>query len=63
MAYVRKTRDEFEIQSRHANSWDLECAEETYREARNRLREYLLNVPGVLHRIQKKRVKVQACEK
>lgn len=64
MTYVRKTCDEYEVQGHYGEQYGWECltTEETWREARLRLREYHDNEPGPAHRIVKKRVRVCVTE-
>ncbi len=59
MAYVRKTRDEFEIQS-YYSGWGWECVttEETIKDALEMLKCYRENEPKYAHRIVKKRVRI-----
>lgn len=57
VSYVRKTRDEYEIQSNHGYGWDLECTEATRPDAREQLRTYRANV-SVPVRIVRKRVRL-----
>lgn len=57
MTYVRKTRDEWEIQSNFGYGWDLETTEETLSAARAQLRTYRENV-SVPVRIVKRRVPI-----
>ena len=58
MAYQRKTRDEFEVQGNYGPPYGFELVtcEDTRPEARQRLREYRENEPGVAFRIVCKRV-------
>lgn len=46
MAYVRKTSDEYRILGNYGQGFEEVTAEETYTEARARLREYRENEPG-----------------
>lgn len=55
--YIRKTRDEYNIEGLYAYGWETVCCEDTWREARARLREYRENEPGTAFRIKKARVK------
>lgn len=57
MAYVRKTRDVFEIQVNYGygDGWEYEIAEHSYNEARNRLAEYRENCPQYPARIRRAR--------
>ncbi len=58
MAYTRKTRDEYNIEGLYCHGWEVVCCEDTRREARERLREYRENEPGMAFRIKKARVKL-----
>jgi len=58
MAYQRKTRDEYEVQGKYYGTWELETTESTYKEAREQLKCYRENVPGVCFRIVTKRVRL-----
>ena len=57
MAYIRKTHDEYEIQSNYGYGWDCETTEETRQAAKETLKCYRENCPGTPFRIVKKRVK------
>jgi len=53
----RKMKDEFEIQGNYGHGWDVECTEETRKEANQRLKEYRENaVLFAHHRIVHRRV-------
>jgi hypothetical protein len=55
----RKMKDEFEIQGNYGHGWDVECTEETRKEANQRLKEYRENAGTVgQHRIVHRRVPV-----
>jgi len=60
MAYVRKTKDEYEIQGNYGygDGWECETTEETYKEAKEQLKAYRENISEVPHRIVKKRIKL-----
>jgi hypothetical protein len=58
MAYVRKTRDEYDIEQHWDQGWEVVCSENTRREARQRLKEYRENQPEAPVRIKKRRVKI-----
>lgn len=61
MGYVRKTRDEYEIQGLydHDIGYELLTTEETFKEARNRKVEYLMNDRYLIYcKVVKKRVRV-----
>ena len=57
MAYKRKTADEYTVQGFYCNGWEDLTTEETRREAKERLKEYRENAPGV-YRLVKRRVKI-----
>lgn len=57
MAHQRKTRDEWRISGNYGYGWDVECTEDTLREARARLREYRENGGGA-YKLTKHRVKI-----
>jgi hypothetical protein len=55
----RVLKDEFEIQGNYGHGWDVECTEETRKEANQRLKEYRENAGTIgSHRIVHKRVPV-----
>lgn len=58
MAYVRKTEDEYEIQGCYQYGWECVTTEVTYRDAREQIRTYRANEPGVAFKIVHKRVKL-----
>lgn len=58
MAYVRKTRDVFEIVGFYAGGWEAVTCEDTRREASRRLREYLENEPGTPFRLIVRRERI-----
>jgi hypothetical protein len=60
MAYQRKTRDEFVVQGNYGygHGFEDECSEDTRKEARQRLREYRENGPGV-YRLVRRRVRME----
>jgi hypothetical protein len=55
MAYTRRTRDVWTVQSNWGHGWEDVTSEETYSEARERLREYRENEAGIPHRIRLQR--------
>lgn len=61
MTYTRKTRDEYQVQGYYGPQYGCEevTAEETYKEAKQRLKEYRENEPGVPFKIIKKRIKIE----
>ncbi len=62
MAYTRKTVDVWEVQGNYGYGygWECVCAEETWRETRDRLREYRENEPQYVFRARKHREPVNA---
>lgn len=60
--YVRKTRDEYDIEGNYGYGWDVVTCEDTYRAAREQLRVYRENEPDAAHRIVKRRVRLEAGE-
>jgi hypothetical protein len=57
--YQRKTYDEYLIETNYGYGWDVECTEETRKEAKIRLREYQENIQGAV-RMRKTRVRIEA---
>lgn len=56
MTYIRKTRDEFQVHQMRAGQWEEVHCEETWRAARERLKEYRTNQPEAPVKIIKRRV-------
>lgn len=59
MAYTRKTQDEHNVQGNYGQGWEDVCAEDTYKEARVRLKEYRENEPEYRHRLVVRRVRIE----
>lgn len=61
MAYKRKTRDVYELQSYYGPEygWETLFEEDTRKEALDQLRCYRENEPEYPHRIKKRRVKIE----
>jgi hypothetical protein len=57
MSYVRKTRDEWEVQGDYGHGWECVTGAETYKEALQYLREYRDNEGGT-YRLKAVRVKI-----
>ena len=55
--YIRKTRDEYEIQGNYGYGWECETTEETLKEAKAQAKCYRENVNYPI-RIVKKRIKI-----
>lgn len=54
-AYRRKTRDVWQLWTNYGFGWENETEELTFREIRDRAREYRANVPGIRLRIRCRR--------
>ena len=59
MAYIRKTEDEFEIQGDYGQGWEMVTTETTRALARDQIKTYRMNEPGVPFRFIKKRVPIE----
>lgn len=57
--YQRKTTNEFVVQTKTRYGWEDATTEETLKEAKIGLREYIDNEPGYIHRLIKRRVKIE----
>jgi len=59
MPYIRKTEDEWNIEGNYGygDGWEVVTSETTYKEAKECIKEYRDNEPGVPFRIKKHRVK------
>ncbi len=57
--YVRKTRDEYEVEGNYGYGWEAVTCEDTRSEARARLREYRANDPGTPYRLVYHRVRLK----
>lgn len=58
MAYIRKTCDRYDIETNYGYGWDVECSEDTLKEARRTVKEYEENARGLLGiRIKKRRIR------
>jgi len=55
--YQRKTIDEYQIWS-YWEGWEEVCAAETYKEARELLKDYRDNERSTPHKLVKKRIKI-----
>lgn len=58
MAYIRKTRDRWDLMANYGYGWDVECSEYTYKDAKQTLKEYRENGSG-LYRLEKHREKLE----
>ena len=61
MRYKRKTRDYWDVEANYGygDGWEAVTAEETWKEARERLKEYRENEPGVPFRARRKRERIE----
>lgn len=55
--YLRKTRDRYDIMTNYGYGWECECSEYTYKEAKDRYKEYKENVQGSV-RLEKHRERI-----
>lgn len=58
MAYQRKTRDEYVLLGNWGYGWDEVLTEDSYKDIRQRYKEYLENDHRAIYRIQKRRVPI-----
>ena len=61
MPYVRKTRDVYHVQGNYGCGYETECTEDNRKEARQRLKEYQDNGPGV-YRLVKRRERLEVAQ-
>jgi hypothetical protein len=54
--YQRKTKDEYQVHGHYAHGWEEVTAEDTRKEATQRLKEYRENEPGTAFMIKRVRV-------
>jgi hypothetical protein len=57
MTYIRKTKDEYILLGNYGMGYEEVVAEDTYKEIRQRLREYIENEPIYSFKLKKRRVK------
>lgn len=60
MAYVRKTRDEYDVEGDFGFGWEVVTGSESFRDARMQLASYRENAPEWPYRIRKVRVRIEA---
>lgn len=58
MAYIRKTKDEYQLLYNCGNDWEYLLAEDTMEDAEKQKKEYAENIPEYQYKIVKKRVPV-----
>lgn len=62
MAYVRKTRDRWDIETNYGYGWEVECSEYTRAEAKAQLKCYRENVDAYgtgISRLVKRRERIE----
>ena len=59
MAYTRKTRDYWDVEGNYGQGWEVVTAEETWKQTRERLKEYRENEPGTAFRARKRRERIE----
>ena len=58
-AYIRKTRDVWDVEGYYGMGWERVTSETTRPEAKERLAEYRKNDPGTPYRIVKRRERIE----
>jgi hypothetical protein len=58
MKYTRKTRDEWQLWADYGQGWEHEISEDSWKEMRERLKEYRINAPQYAYKARKVRVKL-----
>lgn len=60
MAYVRKTRDEYQLLCNYGygDGWEYVLSEDTMKEIKQRKKEYIENMPQYPYKIVKKRIPI-----
>lgn len=58
MAYIRKTKDNYILLSNYGYGWEEEVIESTYKEIKERLKEYRENCKNGIFKYKKIRVKI-----
>lgn len=61
MTYKRKTYDEYQVHGDYGYGHGFEeiCSENTFKDARQRLKEYRENERGISFKIVKRRIKIE----
>lgn len=57
MAYKRKTQDLYYLMTNYGYGWEAETCEESYKEIRQRYKEYALNTNAKLRIIKRREAK------
>ena len=59
MAYIRKTKDEYQLLFHNGQTWEYLLGEDTLEKAAVQEKEYIENIPEYQYKIVKKRIPVQ----
>lgn len=59
MAYVRKTKDEYQLLCNYGYDWEVVLTEETVKEIKQRKKEYMENMPQYPYKVVKKRIPLE----
>jgi hypothetical protein len=60
MAYIRKTRDEYDIEMLSTEGWEIVDCRETRKEAIASKKEYQQNQPEYQYRVKHHRVRIES---
>jgi hypothetical protein len=58
--YKRKTIDTWQIWTNYGQGWEHECTEMSRKEARENVKAYRENAPGVQLRVRRRRERIEA---
>ena len=58
MAYVRKTKDEYVLLGDNGYGWEEILTEDTFKEIKQRYREYVENDKSSIYKIEKHRIPI-----
>ncbi len=61
-SYTRKTKDEYQIHGNYGSGWEEVTADDTYKEARQTLKDYRINQPEYPHKLIIKRIPIEKGE-
>ena len=54
MAYVRKTRDRWDVETNYGFGWEVECSEYTWKDAKMQYRCYRDNISGLVRLVKRR---------
>ena len=60
MAYIRKTRDEWQVQGLYGYGWETLTLHNNRKEAKKSLKEYDMSELNYPHRVSKVRVRIES---